>query len=86
MSLSSNQALYDYLVRLARHLNDRGATELSAAAAAASRQAASMSTEFLGESRIALRRILEGEKGVLSAAERSEIENVLRQLTAALNR
>jgi hypothetical protein len=56
MQLSNNQNLYDYLIRFARELKDRGATEASEVAMGASRQAASMNAEFLGESRIAPRR------------------------------
>lgn len=86
MYLASNQDLYDYLIRLARELKGRGAVELSDIAIGAGRQAASMSAEFLGESRIALRRILLEGKSALDASEQADIEDVLRQLTAAINR
>jgi hypothetical protein len=45
-----------------------------------------MSTEFLGESRIALRRVLSAGKTVLEPSEQADIEDVVRQLTAAINR
>jgi hypothetical protein len=86
MYLPSSQALYDYLLRLAQDLEFRGQAALCELAVSASKQAASSSTEFLGESRIALRRILREEKGTLSQLERAEIEDVLRQITAAINR
>jgi len=86
MFLTSNQDLYDYLLRLARTLKDRGATELSEVATGASRQATSMSTEFLGKSRIALRRILSEGKAILNASEQADIEDALQQLTAAIYR
>jgi hypothetical protein len=78
--------LFDYLLRLADALSSRGAIELSEAARCASAQATSNSTEFLGESRIALRRILRDGKPILQPLEQAEIEDVLRQLTAAINR
>jgi hypothetical protein len=42
-------------------------------------------TEFLGESRIALRRVLAEENGILSPIERADRQDVLRQLDAALD-
>jgi hypothetical protein len=83
--LSSNQDLFDYLLQLADALRSRGAIELSEAARCASAQT-SNSTEFFGESRIALRRILSDGKAVLQPIEQADIEDVLRQLTAAINR
>jgi hypothetical protein len=84
--LSSNQELYDYLLSLASRLSDRGAIELSKTVRSASKQAASMPAEFLGESRIALRQLLSTGNNVLDASEQADIEDVLRQLTAAINR
>lgn len=56
MRLSDNHQLYDYLVAMSIKLNNRGAVELSRDVAAASRLVATIpDTEFLGESRIALR-------------------------------
>jgi hypothetical protein len=86
MFLSSNQDLYDYLIRLAESLNARHKTDLGALAAEASQQAASTSTEFLGEARIALRRILKEESGALNQTERMDMEDVVYQLTAAIHR
>ena len=86
MYLNSNQDLYDYLTRLAEELRGRKATVLGDVLLHASAQAASSSTEFLGESRIALRRLLRDAEGVLSKSEQADVEDILKQLTAALNR
>jgi hypothetical protein len=85
MYLSSNQEVYDYLIWLAQTLNARGRADLSELAVFAKAHAA-MSTEFLGEARIALRRILKEESGALSQTERMDMEDVVHQLTAAINR
>jgi hypothetical protein len=86
MQLNSNKELYDFLVHLAQDLKGRGASELSELAAFASRQSTGMSTEFLGECRIALRRIVQEEKGALTASERADVEGVLQQLAVAIDR
>jgi hypothetical protein len=85
MHLSSNQELYDYLVRLAQNLKQRGAVDLSGIVTGVSGQAFTTSTEFFGESRIALRRILAEKTAVLEPGEQADIEDVLKQLTAALH-
>ena len=82
-ALSSNRDLFDYLGSLAADLQKRSAHQLSDAVTKASRHAASTSTEFLGEARIALRRISEEENGVLSALERKDLLEVIRQLDNA---
>jgi flagellar biosynthesis chaperone FliJ len=86
MYLGSNQELYDYLLRLAQELQDHGAKELGEMVAGASRHAAGLSTEFLGESRIALQHIILEGKNALTATQRADVEDVLQQLTAAINR
>jgi hypothetical protein len=86
MYLSSNQELHADLLRLARGLKARGAIELSEVVTYAGRQAASMSTEFLGESRIAPRRVLSTGRTVWEPSEQADIEDVVRRLTAAINR
>jgi hypothetical protein len=86
MQLNGNKELYDFLMNLAQDLKGRGASELSELVAFASRQSAGMSTEFLGESRIALRRIVQEEKGALTASERADVEDVLQQLAVAIDR
>jgi len=83
--LKSNSELYQYLVRLISRLRTRGAAELADSVEFASRQASGISTEFLGESRIALRKLLEKEHGILTETERKEASEILRQLDAALD-
>jgi hypothetical protein len=77
--LSSNRELYDYLLRLMADLERRGARALVDALAVAKGHAA-MSTEFLGETRMALRRVLKEENGILEQPERAELVDVLKQL------
>jgi hypothetical protein len=85
MHVSSNQELYHYLLRLAQDLKQRGAVDLSEIVTGVSGQAFTTSTQFLGKSRIALRRILAEGTAVLEPGEQADIEDVLKQLTAALN-
>ena len=86
-TLAGNRESYDYLLALASVLKQRGAVSLSEAVAFASRHVASMfSTEFLGESRIALRRVAAEENGVLTPEERSDLLDVLKQLDQALDK
>jgi hypothetical protein len=84
--LENNRQLYDYLAAIGATLNTRGAVDLGHIVLAASRTAAGMPvTEFLGESRIALRRV-ENEQNVLTERERLELIDVLRHLDEAFNR
>jgi hypothetical protein len=86
MRLENNQQLYDYLVSIGAKLNTRGETELGRIVMAATRHAAAVpSTEFLGESRIALRRV-KNEQTVLIEDERSVLEDILCQLDEAFDR
>jgi len=86
MKLSSNRELYEYLVLLASQLEGRSEA-LSRNVAAAARKANTIpATEFLGESRIALRRVLAEQNGILNQIERGDLEDVLRQLDAAFDR
>jgi len=84
--LSNNQQLYDYLVCLSAERKNRGAGELSEEILFASRHASGMSTEFLGESRISLRRVLQYGRDILTDREQDEIQDVLRQLDRALDK
>ena len=52
----------------------------------ASRQAVGISTEFLGEARIALRKVVTEHEGVLDEKEVRELIDVLQQLDRALDR
>ncbi len=85
-ALSNNSELYEYLLGLEGTLRRHGAADLADAVASASRQASGLSTEFLGESRIALRRVSTQGQGVLSEPELMDLLDVLGQLDAALDR
>lgn len=85
--LSSNRELYEYLVTLSRVLEQRNSKALSEVTKSASRQAAgNMSTEFLGESRIALRQVLSKGKRVLTTPELADLTDVLRQIDTAFKK
>lgn len=84
--LSNNKELYAYLLSLAAVLEKRGSSELSETVTHASRHASGMSTEFLGESRIALRRVSKETGDVLDLSEHNDLSEVLRQLDAALDK
>jgi hypothetical protein len=82
--LTSNRELYEYLRSLAKTLENRQANELGELIDRASKTSAcNISTEFLGESRIALRRLIKEERGVLTDQERADVKNVLDQLDGA---
>ena len=86
MRLGNNQQLYAYLANLGATLNCRGVVDLGRIVLGASRTAAGIPvTEFLGESRIALRRV-ENEQNVLTESERLELLDVLRHLGEAFSR
>jgi hypothetical protein len=85
-TLSSNSELYEYLLALEANLRARGSTDLANAVAGAGRQASAISTEFLGESRIALRRVSSLGRITLTGQERADLDDVLKQLDAALDR
>jgi|HubBroStandDraft_2_1064218.scaffolds.fasta_scaffold608009_2 hypothetical protein len=85
--LSNNREFYEYLLYLAAELKKRKFDELSEAVTFASRHASSnISTEFLGESRIALRRVLKEENEVLTVQGRADLSDVLKQLDEALDK
>jgi len=79
-TLANNGELYQYLLSLATMLRDRKAKELSEAVMHASMTSAGMRTEFLGESRIALREVSKKAKKILTPRERAGLSDVLRQL------
>ncbi len=58
MRLANSQALYEYVVNLAAWFREHGAESMAEMVAAASRHGAGLSTESLGESRIALEKVL----------------------------
>jgi hypothetical protein len=84
--LASNSELYEYLLGLEGTLRRHGSVDLADAVASASRQASGLSTEFLGEARITLRRVSTQVQGVLSEQDRRDLLDVLGQLDAALDR
>jgi hypothetical protein len=87
MRFSNNKELYDYLVALSAELLGAGSRELAEVVTTASRAARAIpATEFLGESRIALRRVLAEENGILSKEKHSELLDALAQLDSALDR
>jgi len=86
MTLADNRRLYEYLLTLASKLKSQGREDLGQIVVSASRQAAGLSTEFLGESRIALREVAREQAGALTEEEARELTEVLQQLDAALDR
>lgn len=85
MKLSSNQQLYEYLFFLISELKNAGDDMLAQTVAVAAAQASSTSTEFLGESRIALRQVLSQENGVLTQEGREDLMSVIDQISQALD-
>jgi hypothetical protein len=83
---SSNRELYEYLVFLADELKKKKLDELSEAVTHASRQASGLSTEFLGESRVVLRRVLKEEGGLLTVQDRANVSDVIAQLDDAFGK
>jgi hypothetical protein len=87
MKLQSNRDLYQYLLVLSEQLKSRGSEELSAMVVSATRLAGDIPiTEFLGESRIALRRVKKEAGSLLNEEERLELKEVLKQLDASFRR
>jgi hypothetical protein len=84
--LANNQELYNYLLGLSGILMERGSTVLANSVRGAARQASGMSTEFLGESRIALEHALSAEAGALNSQERKQLIDVISQLDKTLSR
>jgi len=85
-NLASNQELYDYLVSLGGVLAQRGADQLAEKVRTATRHAAGLSAEFLGESGIALRNVLDSAEDVLNFDELDELRGVISQIEAAFRR
>jgi hypothetical protein len=87
MKLSSNRQRYDYMMSLSEELRSKGAHELSEVVSEASMHVnAFPATEFLGESRIALRRVALDGKGLLQDSEHADLSDILEQLNAAFDR
>jgi hypothetical protein len=84
--LTSNTDLYEYLLLLGNLLAERGSQQLADSVRIAARTGAGLSTEFLGESRIALRGVLGTENGILFPHERDALVGVISQVEVALRR
>jgi hypothetical protein len=85
-AISGFRELYDYLVALATELRQQGAVELSEAVDHARRCSASnISTEFLGESRTALKQVAAEENGLLTEQQRSDLMDILAQIDNAFD-
>ena len=85
-NLSDNADLYRFLLEIEHTLRRGGSDKLAEAVKTASRHAAGMSTEFLGESRIALREVFKAGVNALGEKDLSNVADVLRQLDEALER
>ncbi len=84
--LTSNTDLYEYLLSLKDLLVDRGSQQLAESVRFAAKQGTGLSTEFLGESLIALRDVLQTENGILRPNERDELLGVISQVEFVLRR
>jgi hypothetical protein len=83
---SSNADLYSYLTWLRDLLLSRGAAQLADLVGIAARFASGMSTEFLGEARIALLKVQADHDNGLNDLERQGLHQALAQLDRALDR
>jgi len=87
MRLENHGQLYAYLRSLSEILTKHGCSELGYAVAAASDTAWGIPvTEFLGESRIALRRVQSEASHILGREQLKELIDILRQLDEAMNK
>lgn len=74
--------LYDYLLRLACVLRQRGETGLSEQVEFASRFAVGSTTELFTEAEIALKAVLARQSGVLLEEELADLSETLRGIDA----
>lgn len=86
MYFSNNEDLYKYLLYLISILNERGRDDLSEKIEFASKQATSSATEFLGESRIAIKEVLLRAGTILNEKEKLDLTSALTQIGSALER
>ncbi len=84
-SFASNRELYDYMQWLASTLQSRGAPDLAARVVSACNTAIGLSTEFLGESKFALKEVIESKTSPLSQTERNDLLSAMSQVDVALN-
>jgi hypothetical protein len=84
--LSSNTELHSYLLRTAEELQRIGLNEQAESIRNAAAQGMGLSTEFLGESRIALAEALRAAGHAMPSMDRARLIAVLRQLDQTLDR
>ena len=84
--LSSNAELHSYLLQTADHLTDLGLSSEADKVRRAAAQGTGLSTEFLGESKLALADALLAADEHLGSLERSKLVAVITQLDKALRR
>jgi mannose/cellobiose epimerase-like protein (N-acyl-D-glucosamine 2-epimerase family) len=84
--LSSNAEMHRFLLGIEAALKRQGWLDLAEVVSFASRHAAGMSTEFLGEARIALREVFSRGANFLDEEDRRNVAVVLKQLDEALDR
>jgi hypothetical protein len=84
--LQNNTELYQYLLALADRLEGTSAAPLATHLQFAAGQATGLSTEFLGESLIALKKVLDGENGVLKNSDREELRSLISQIESVVRR
>ncbi len=85
--LADEGELYKYMRSLSSVLRSRNASSLSETVArAAATAAGNMSTEFLGESRIALKRVASLGITFLSVDELKRVNDVIEQINDAFDR
>ena len=82
----NNRELQDYLVQLGNDLAARGLVDLGGKVCKVAQVPYTVGTEFLGESRIVLRRVAADADTVLSAEERAAVADVLAELDRVLDR
>ena len=84
--LASNTELHAYLLQTAEALTRLGQNEAAKKVRSAADQGTGLSTEFLGESRIALADALRSASSAMSPADRHRLTAVISQLDRALKR
>jgi hypothetical protein len=84
--LTSNSELHRYLLQLADILAKRSMPVAADSVRRAATQSTGLSTEFLGESRIALVNALEAGEESLTDEERNHLIAVIAQLDVTLRR
>ena len=79
-------ALYDYVVWLGDTLEARGSSRLANRVKVAGRFASGSSTEFFGETGIALNQVKDEHGGLLSEQETFRLMSVIRNVERELHR